>query len=44
MHNFFARNSGGVSYENYFNQKSYHQIMPGTRNPKASAKYRQLWG
>ncbi|MGD9868503.1 MAG: hypothetical protein AB7I59_12570 [Geminicoccaceae bacterium] len=44
MHGFFARNSGAVAYENYFNQKSYHQIMPGTRNPKASAKYRQLWG
>lgn len=43
MHDFFVRNSGGIAYENYFNQKSYHQLMPGTRNPKASAKYRQLW-
>jgi hypothetical protein len=44
MHDFFMRNSSGIAYENYFNQKSYHQINPGTRNPKASAKYRQLWG
>ena len=42
MHNFFMRNSG-IAYENYFNQKSYHQINPGTRNPKSSAKYKQLW-
>lgn len=44
MFEFFSANAAYIAYENYFNQKSRHQIAPGTVNPKASAMYLSLWG
>lgn len=44
MYEFFSRNSAYIAYENYFNQKTRHQITPGDANPKASAAYKLLWG
>lgn len=44
MHEFFSRNAQYIAYENYFNQKSKHQLTPSHVNPKASAEYRRLWG
>lgn len=42
MHDFFSTTSW-LAYENYFNQKNYHQLTPTDVNPKSSAKYKQLW-
>ncbi len=44
MHEFFSRNASYIAYENYFNQKSKHQLTPTHVNPKSSAVYRKLWG
>jgi Glycosyl hydrolase family 26 len=44
MHDFFARNSANFAYENYFNQKPQHQIMPSNLHPQAAAAYLRQWG
>jgi hypothetical protein len=44
MYQFFVKNNDILAYENYFNQKGYHQLNPSDLNPLSSAKYRQLWG
>jgi hypothetical protein len=44
MHNFYTMNAAYIAYENYFNQKNSHVLTPSHINPKASAKYKQLWG
>jgi hypothetical protein len=44
MHETFTSNTSVLAYENYFNQKDQHALTPTNVNPKASAKYRQLWG
>lgn len=44
MHQFFVDNMDILAYENYFNQKYYHQLTPSDRNPMSSAKYKELWG
>ena len=44
MWQFFSNNAANIAYENYFNQKPYHQLTPGDVNPNASAKYKRLWG
>lgn len=44
MHQFFIDNMDIMAYENYFNQRSYHQLTPSDLNPLSSAKYKQLWG
>ena len=43
-HETFTANGSVLAYENYFNQKDRHALTPTNVNPKASAKYRQLWG
>jgi hypothetical protein len=44
MHEFFQANASRVAYETYFNCRgSAHVIYPSSYNPKASAKYNQLW-
>ena len=44
MHQFFSANADILAYENYFNQKGYHQLTPNDLNPRSSARYKQLWG
>lgn len=44
MNQFFITNSDILAYENYFNQKGFHQLTPNDLNPMSSAKYKQLWG
>lgn len=44
MYQFLSANSQHIAYENYFNQKAHHQIMPANLNPKASAAYLRNWG
>lgn len=43
MHDFFREAGSYLAYENYFNQQRSHQLTPANTNPKASAKYKQLW-
>ena len=43
MHDTFKANAGSIAYEGYFNCQSRHQIYNAGRNPKVSAKYKQLW-
>jgi hypothetical protein len=44
MFEFFKANADSIAYENYFNQRPRHQLNPGNLNPRASAKYKELWG
>lgn len=44
MYQFFVNNKDILAYENYFNQKGFHQLTPADLNPLSSAKYKQLWG
>ena len=44
MHRFFGANADILAYENYFNQKGFHQLTPNDLNPRSSARYKQLWG
>ena len=44
MHEFFTTNVDIIAYENYFNQKRYHQLTPSDINPNSSKKYMELWG
>lgn len=45
MFQFFKANAGSIAYETYFNcdPASAYKIYPSHYNPKASAKYQQLW-
>jgi hypothetical protein len=45
MYDFFQRNAEHIAYEAYFNtQCPNFCIGPTGKNPRAAAKYRQLWG
>lgn len=45
MFQFFKANAGSIAYETYFNcnPASIYKIHPAKHNPKAAAKYQQLW-
>ncbi|HMR29497.1 MAG TPA: glycosyl hydrolase [Geminicoccaceae bacterium] len=46
MFNFFKDNAADIAYEAYFNcreAKIGYKLAPNTVNPKAAAKYRELW-
>ena len=38
MHEFFTTNVDIIAYENYFNQKRYHQLTPSDINPNSSKR------
>ena len=44
MFEFFSANAQYIAYENYFNQKTKHQIAPPDINPAAAAEYLKWWG
>lgn len=45
MHQFFKANAGSIAYETYYNCNpgNVYKIYPSHHNPKAAAKYQQLW-
>lgn len=43
MFNFFKQNAQDIAYESYFNNISYHQIVPTVKNPKGAAAYKALY-
>ena len=45
MFQFFKSNAGSIAYETYFNCEpaSAYKLYPSHYNPKAAAKYQQLW-
>lgn len=45
MFQFFKANAGSIAYEAYFNcnPASIYKVHPAHHNPKAAAKYQQLW-
>lgn len=48
MNEFFRRNAGSIAYETYFNctggkGDGVYKIHPSSNNPRAAAKYKELW-
>jgi hypothetical protein len=44
MFEFFTANQKYIAYENYFNQKTMHQLAPPDLHPLAAAEYLKWWG